>query len=443
MLHPEWCLTFRDNMLKKYDDVAFDGLFLGDLENFKNGIASLFIAMVQKANPMAYIGMGRVLHQKLFQYLDSANYSTMAIDPRFSFAITAEYDLLTNLFKTLCKTDNLDALFRFEHHMTSIIVEHAQYLFEKYGKKIYTVSPGLQWALENTELRRYPTSGFHLPYTCIYLTLPPKYEVLNNITRKHVSEGVYLVEDAACVPRKVRLILVGKPNENSGTKMDDAIYHLSIELPENATLEEAINRSLDTAKKQTSGVDTKRQIMKDGKLVTITQPGKYSEDSEVVANPGLFKQMQDTMVDLFHYVVNVMIYATHPDADTTFCDASKEYESLRSRAMKLPKGKKKDSLLQRAREMGSKPRVLLGGSIVIDRETKENRKHAGEEGRTVQVRSLVAGHFHLYWTGTGRKIPVTKWIQPFWRGPEYAPLTQKKHSLGSAKNAQTVVEEKV
>lgn len=51
-------------------------------------------------------------------------------------------------------------------------------------------------------------------------------------------------------------------------------------------------------------------------------------------------------------------------------------------------------------------------------------KHEGGAGAEVewQHRWPVRPHPHLYWTGKGRTVPVIKWVGPYFKGPEGAPI---------------------
>lgn len=319
-----------------------------------------------------------------------------------------------------------------ESRMTECVVRHACFWFNHYGKKAYRVSPGLQWMLENTELRRYPCDDLRLPYPVIYLALPPKYRVYNESTGWHQSEGMYVVEDLNTIPRCWRLILTAKPNEKSADEYDDAIYHWLIHFPEGGTVEEAIQESIDVVYKQHEGREYARTlIMKDGthQVFMSALPANVFDDSRLK----IFEDMQKTMIPLFRYVMNVVLYATLPDADVMFSDASPEYAALRRRAAHEKNEKRKRELNARANAIGPHPRLILGGSIMVSRETKEATDAGNGDGsRKQKVRSLVAGHWHHYWVGSRKadtRALVKKFVEPYWRGPEAAPLTEKEHVL--------------
>lgn len=354
------------------------------------------------------------------------SFPLLGIDPR------------TEIVRAAIAVDPLDgklmgAFMSEEARMTEMVVRHACHFFKKYGRKSYRVSPGLQWMLENTELRRYPADDLRLPFPVIYLSLPPKYRVYNEVTGWHLTDGVYVVEDNNTIPRCWRLIITAKTNDKSLDEFDDAIYHWLIHLPEGQTVEASLQESIDVVYKQHAAGEYERTlVLRDGthKEFKSAVPATLVDDSRLK----IFEEMQATMLPLFRYVMNVILYSTLPDADAVFSDASPEYAALRRRAAHEKNERKRKELNARANAIGPHPRIILGGSIVVSRETKEAQEAGvGDGTRKQKVRSLVSGHWHHFWTGPRKEQDkrnlVKKWVQPYWRGPEAAPLTEKEHVL--------------
>lgn len=287
--------------------------------------------------------------------------------------------------------------------VTEIILRHAHLGWMHFGRKSYQISPGLRWRLENTELRNYPADELRLPHNVVYIELPPTYHLVNDITGDHVSEGAYIVADHLAEPRRWRVILIGRDNENSRYEGDDALYHWNIRLREGKTVEECLQESQD-----------------------ITDATMGNND---LAH---YEQMKPTLDKLFPYLMNVILYATMSEADLMIVQSDPEYSKLFNRAMKLDKkSKKRRSLLARAKQLDSQPRILLGGSIVVDRSKDGTGGDSeGSKGK-VTVRTLVSGHWRNQPVGEGRKERKRIWIEPHWRGPEYAPITSRTHVLKS------------
>jgi hypothetical protein len=347
------------------------------------------------------------------------SFPLLGVDPRMVLVhTTVADDLLKNKLRPSMETV-----------MTDFIVNHAMYWFKASGSKAYRVSSGLQWMLENTELRHYPCNELRLPYPVIYLSLPPKYRIYNDITGWHLSSGMFVVEDNNTVPRCWRLILLAKLNDESADEWDDAIYHWMVHLDDTLTVEDSITKSIEVVREQNKTGSYERDlILKDGTKTTLTSIIPNDGKDEVWFSA--FEEMKQTLLPLFQYVMNVVLYATLPDADIQFADASSEYAALRRRALQEKNKRKRKELNSRVNAIGPHPRIILGGSIRVSRETKEAREVGLNEGRKQQVRSLVSGHWHRYWIGPkDEQTLIKKWLKPYWRGPEAAPLTQKEHVL--------------
>lgn len=56
--------------------------------------------------------------------------------------------------------------------------------------------------------------------------------------------------------------------------------------------------------------------------------------------------------------------------------------------------------------------------------------HGEREYRELSVQTLVAGHWKRQLYGEARALRKTIWIEPYWRGPEDAPIIQRPHVLG-------------
>jgi hypothetical protein len=278
------------------------------------------------------------------------------------------------------------------------------------GKPIYMVSPGLSQALLHTKLKGYPASGLCLPKPCIYLHLPPgefTYCVTYEGDREAPVEGVYVSETQKEGYRRWTLLVCTSPElkeiedtRYSGYNSDT--WFINVELLEGMSAEEALENCWKTGVKE-------------------------SLFQELPALSDVLEKNRKNFLRTFQFVMNAVLYATSAEADLLFQDASKEYRDLKARAEKA-KGDKRKKLFGRLRGMEQHPRCIMGSTIVIDRK----QDHRGEPGTTAEgsrkitVRTLVSGHWHRYWTGAGRKVCIHKWIAPFWRGPEEAPLTGKR-----------------
>jgi hypothetical protein len=286
--------------------------------------------------------------------------------------------------------------------------------WRKSQEQIYTVTPDLEWGLRNTEVKGFQCDNLRLPYPCVYVQLPRDMKIWNQDTGLHDADGAYIVEyesvlDEYDYAKGTRLWLVcmcGK-SKDPDKPFDDAVSYYRIALPEGKSIEEAVRRA-------------REHMIAD----TEHSPHFRIED---------FRLMESTIFSAFRYVMNVMIYATRKD-DRVFCDASPQYEALKQRMLKA-KGKKREKLKKRLRDLEERPRVLLGGKLYTGNRLRKEAADAAAEGagvangRTIQVRFLVSGHYREQACGVGRKDRKTIWIEPHWKGPELAPLTERTREV--------------
>lgn len=341
---------------------------------------------------------------------------------RYSFSAVMSMPEAQMLLNHVAKLGDPEKMAPFlEQIVTIFMAWYQDYCLKTCGDKVYLVKPDLRWALENTDLKGYPADLLRLPFPTIYVDVENLIEIVNPLTGMHKASGVYITEDTARETRTWRILIVGKGKEESplGKKFDDALYHYQIMLPEGKTVDDAIEYSFSFLSKDAPVREIELDF--EGRKIKISN-GYASEE-----NREQFIDMWGNLLKLFKYVMNVMIYVTSQDADVKFGAASPEYRALQERAMRA-EGKKRRALFDRLKTMKADNAYILGGNIVIDRKPKTAQVDSDEtEHRKQKVRSLVSGHFRLYHIGVGRTEAVTKWIAPFWRGPEHAPLTTKAH----------------
>lgn len=339
---------------------------------------------------------------------------------KYSFTALMSMDESQWLLNKLATSNHPEEPTRFiEQVVTLFIAWFMNHSLKACGDKAYLVKPDLRWALENTELKGFPSDNLRLPFPSIYVDVENLIEVFNPETGMHKSIGVYITEDTARIPRTWRLLVVGKGKAESalGEQFDDALYHFQLMFPEGSTVDEAVQYTFNFLSKDQPVREVELEF--DGRKVLVTH-GHISEE-----NQEQFVMMWSRLLRLFKYVMNVAIYSTTQDADVQFRAASPEYQALRERAMRATGNKRRD-LFDRLKKVDPNNAYVLGGSVVIDRAPKTAADNREGEHRTQKVRSLVSGHFRLYHVGQGRTESINKWVAPFWRGPEHAPLTTKQ-----------------
>lgn len=314
---------------------------------------------------------------------------------------------------------------RFANAFNSVIIQNITMFacinWEKCGKKTYTLTPKLTEALRATKLNKYPADLLRSPHAGIYIEFPQKafFSVANAdaITPSETGyvtlpvEGVYILEDDAVEHMRLwRIIIVSQYTEKPATNVQ--VNHFYIPLVDGISVDECLSISTE--------------MMKGQKELPVVVKGS-NRITSIGGNHGISwdKKVIDCAVEIFKFVMNVVIYLTHSDADATFVHISPEYANFKERMLKA-QGKKREELKQRMRGLNPGVRILLGKDYVIKR-WDGDAKVAGEAtGRHITVRTLVSGHWRNQACGIGSLDRKTIWIEPHWRGPEAAPLTEKR-----------------
>lgn len=271
------------------------------------------------------------------------------------------------------------------------------------GDKVFVLSNDLAWALKETELRKYPADDLRLPYRTIYIEIPDGYRVFNHDTGWHNVIGCYVSESEREDGKRWRILMVGESKDKDNAA-DDALFFFAIDLSNGNTVEQCLSECRDTHKSFNS----------------LAYAGVPLE---------LFDEVEDENEKLFRLIMNVVLYVTNPDADAVFTDASPEYRALKDRLHKA-QGTKKERIKAQMRTVSSRPRIVLGGSLVVDRHQDDPEglqgTHRGiSDGRHWKVRTLVRGHWRSQPCGKGHMDRRPTWIKPHWAGPQLAPVTQK------------------
>lgn len=74
--------------------------------------------------------------------------------------------------------------------------------------------------------------------------------------------------------------------------------------------------------------------------------------------------------------------------------------------------------------------IQIGRPLSIDMSVAVRERAAGRGG-SPSVQTLVRGHVKRQVVGVGRSARKVIWIEPYWRGPEEAPILARPHLVGS------------
>lgn len=294
-------------------------------------------------------------------------------------------------------------------------------MWDTSARKTYTITKDLADALRATSLKQYQAEWLRAPSVACYIEFPKGEfnfttysDTLTPSETGYVSlpvEGVYLLEDTTPVGMRLwRLVVVCQYKEPPSAQVQ--INHYYIPLRDGDSIDHCVAESIE--------------MMQGKKHCTITTP---NGEKSVIGKGhdggwGWDSKITKCSEEIFRFVMNAVIYITREDADLTFVHVSPEYERFRARMLKA-KGDKREELKQRMKHLDPTRRTLVGKSYTIKRWEKTLSSEGGE-GRHITVRTLVSGHWRNQPCGAGHLDRKVIWIEPFWRGPEAAPLTEKR-----------------
>lgn len=309
---------------------------------------------------------------------------------------------------------------------------------ERAGKRVYEVTSGLAEKLKHTELRGLRTDDVRLPHPNIYITVPENvgFKVYNLQTGWHDLVGVYITEDkearkeptgmkvevkqkARCITtednlkfkdrpvvREWCMMFVGAPAKDANgnvIKGDDALFYFRLYLPEEQTIDDAVNEVIVRYSSQVS---------------------QAKETYEEIAGA-----MDDTWPAVFNWCLNVIIYATYSEPGEEMF-GNPEARKLWDRIRAAPEGSRtRKNLTDKASGIDPRTRIVLGKHILIDRSRPEPESDSKRPGKPLTVRTRVTGHWRKQAFGKQRSERRMQWIEPFWRGPELGTETNKRHVL--------------
>jgi len=309
-----------------------------------------------------------------------------------------------------------------EHLQTHNIAIFSYLTWKLAGQKTYTVTPNLAEALKATTLKKYPADLLKSPSPCVYIEFP--FGAFNFTTYAdratpsdtgHVClpvEGAYILEDTSPQGMHLWRVVVICPYTGHPSKSVH-INHYYIPLYEDKPVDDCVTDAI--------------AMMKGKKVCEVFIPGNEIGKIGVLSEKtkAWSESIVDSAEDTFRFLMNVIIYITHGDADAILINSSEEYAKYRNK-MLTAQGKKRDRLKQKLNTMNDGTRILLGKNYVIKRWDQEDKVAGEPTGRHITVRTLVSGHWRNQVCGVKGLERKVIWIEPHWRGPEAAPLTEKR-----------------
>ena len=262
-------------------------------------------------------------------------------------------------------------------------------LFFLSNKRIFKISQGLIHLIDHTDCNN-DVSYIKTPYDCIYMQFPTKF--LDGKSwggdLKRGVEGVYVSINEGVM----RYVLVPK-------------YKLDLKNFTNSRL-----------------------------ILTECVPSQLSLEKKVTIKEIIkkYRNANDDFVDIDEYVlttiIKILMYITSINVDTE------------KRTPKLNIHTKKKKLLKKGKT--TIPYEYVGGNIIINNNNNFTNGSGNGTGRQITTKFMVRGHYQGFWILLNDDIPnpqivdikddkmlVKKWIEPYWKGSEFAEVVLKDYKV--------------
>jgi len=272
------------------------------------------------------------------------------------------------------------------------------YKFVTNHMKIYQISQDLGDMLMNTTLKKVPSELLQSPYEEIVLETPINLLSLNDgETGEHNVYNIYVNIEEHTGEKVLKLFIAALSNENSVDELDDKCFYFKLIVKDGENIHDSVNRQAD-------------DFIADGK--------KYSDSSDLMNIKKISR--------IFNFVLNCLLYITGAECDIKYIDRRRDLQGKMDRAKSGGKRKKWERMINNC----DLPKYVIGSSIKLTRMEKEAYDCARTgTGSKHTSRTIVQGHWRNQVYGEGRSLRKMVWIKPFWRGPEFGELINKKHRV--------------
>jgi len=126
---------------------------------------------------------------------------------------------------------------------------------------------------------------------------------------------------------------------------------------------------------------------------------------------------------LVNFAANLALYCTNRASDVV-ANNQATLDRLQAQVRKHPQGSKKKRAADNLRIAQRDSIYVIGSSF---RASDANVAKMLDEGRKINVKHIVRGHWKMQVYGAGRKERKQVFIQPYWRGPDLADVVARKY----------------
>ncbi len=244
------------------------------------------------------------------------------------------------------------------------------------GQQTFVVGERLGSMLEHTSLRDISKEELQLPYPTFYVSLQGCQHVVRG---KHPIRGFYVQHDQKA--DALVLLIWGKSADGQASDM------LELDFIDNEDLETSLQN---------------------------LEP----EDDDALSHHDKIG-----LVAMVRIAVNLSLYLVSQDPETEAMPEDARTKALRGKLTraKTPGKRKK---IERQLDRCSKATVIRVGDSIEARIGEQVAEHGSMSAHWVR------GHWHHYWTGTGRTVKVRRWVLPYPKGLE--PPTKRSYKVEDA-----------
>lgn len=276
---------------------------------------------------------------------------------------------------------------------------YALYSFQVHGKKIYEIAPNLAKRFSATNIKAVPSELLKMPFKHILLEIPTgALSIDHHDGTSSVIKSMYVFEmptgwgtggdeSAYGIYGRCLKFVVFSNNNNA--------MHFFMTL-DAAEVHEALDKSIEYIRE----------------YLEKRNEGRRLTDMEI-----------NNVRRVFDFALKSLLYITGMNSDVVYYDGSAElFPQLRR--VKSP-GKRKE-IERRIRNAGS-ARYRVGSKIIIQRREQEMYDGIEKGLWKLSYRFIVQGHFRHQACGERHSERRLIYLEPYWKGPEYAEVVNKPH----------------
>lgn len=241
--------------------------------------------------------------------------------------------------------------------------------FERCGKHVYRPSDGIIQTLLHADIRKVQAKYFILPYDSVYISLPPLFEVYNNITQKNqIVDGVFVTispYSRGDLYDSIECIWTPQTRLQDSYSIVDGVREMDFQI---------CCRDKDNMFSGTECLRHVRLVVKDDDQMQDVLNFGFSISNQVYKDdPNGYSELEKVDKPIIRLVVNLMLYITcgskealsHVNND--FANKIIDIEKNLMAGIKMDRKSKREyqRLTRKYREYSKLPYYLVGANVKI------------------------------------------------------------------------------